>query len=38
MLSMIFLSCAVVGGALVAAQLLLSIVALGAGHGAAFPP
>jgi len=33
MLTMLFLTCAVVGGALVLAQLLLSIVAFGAGHG-----
>jgi hypothetical protein len=33
MLSMLFLICAVVGGALVLAQLLLSVVAFGAGHG-----
>ena len=33
MLSMLFLICAVVGGALVLAQLLLSVVAFGAGRG-----
>jgi hypothetical protein len=34
MLSVLFLICAVVGGALVLAQLLLSVAAFGAGHGA----
>jgi hypothetical protein len=33
MLGMLFLICAVVGGALVAAQLLLSVMAIGAGRG-----
>lgn len=33
MLNMLFLICAVVGGALVLAQLILSAVAFGAGHG-----
>ncbi|HEX4125327.1 MAG TPA: hypothetical protein VHY37_11420 [Tepidisphaeraceae bacterium] len=33
MLSTVFLSCAVIGGTLVVAQLLLSVVALGMGHG-----
>jgi len=33
MLNTMFLTCAVLGGALVLAQVLLSVVALGAGHG-----